>query len=185
MYIDSLVSINIYRDDEEKIINKIPLLYYWNGEGDLLTSILSDKQFKEKYLDKISLDNAKHLQIGYFYFKYDEDDNEQYIENITNIYDYLDLSNFDSLNMIYELIKKHMFELYKLSMKEDYDDVKVFNEEIIIDIYNKIKNKYKERLNKTTFVNWIRNELITKDNLNNKNTNYIIGILNNIFEVIN
>ena len=32
MYIDSLVSINIYRDDEEKIINKIPLLYYWNGE---------------------------------------------------------------------------------------------------------------------------------------------------------
>jgi len=70
-------------------------------------------------------------------------------------------------------------------MKEDYDDVKVFNEEIIIDIYNKIKNKYKERLNKTTFVNWIRNELITKDNLNNKNTNYIINILNNIFEVIN
>jgi hypothetical protein len=31
-----------------------------------------------------------------------------------------------------------MFELYKLSMKEGYDDVKVFNEEIIIDIYNKI-----------------------------------------------
>jgi len=185
MYIDSLVSINIYRDDEEKIINKIPLLYYWNGEGDLLINILSDKQFKEKYLDKISLDSAKHLQLGYFYFKYDQDDNEQYIENIINIYDYLDLSKFDSLNVIYELIKKHMFRLYKLSMKEDYDDVKVFNEEIIIDIYNKIKNKYKERVNKTTFINWIRNELITKDNLNNKNTNYIINILNNIIELIN
>jgi len=185
MYIDSLVSINIYRDDEEKIINKIPLLYYWNGEGDLINYILLDKQFKEKYLDKISLDNANHLQLGYFYFKYDEDDNEQYIENIINIYDYLDLSKFDSLNMIYELIKKHMFELYKLSMKENYDDVKVFNEEIIIDIYNKIKDKYKERLNKITFINWIRNELISKDKLNNKNTNYIINILHNIFEVIN
>jgi len=185
MYIDSLVSINIYRNDEFKIINKIPLLYYWNGEGDLLECILSDKQFKEKYLDKITLDDAKHFQLGYFYFKYDENDNEQYTENIVDIYDYLDLSKFDSLNMTYELVIKHMFELYKLSMKVDYNDVKVFNEEIIIDIYKKIKDKYKERLNKTTFINWIRNELITKDNLNNKNTNYIINILNNIFEVIN
>lgn len=185
MNIDSLVSINIFHDSEQKIINKIPLLYYWNGEGDLLMSILKDKFFKANHLDKINLDEYKHLQLAYFYFKYDEENNEQYVENIINIFDYLDLSEFDSINIVYESIIKYMFELYKLSMKLDYKDTKVYNEEIIIDIYRQIKDKYKEKLNKVTFLNWIRNELINKEQLNNNNTNYIIEKLSNIIELVN
>lgn len=185
MYIDSLVSINIFHENQQKIINKVPLLFYWNGEGNLLLSILKDESFIQKYLDKINLDTYKHLQLAYFYFKYDENDNEEYIENIINLFDYLDLSKFDSTNIVYELIIKYMFELYKISMGSNYGDVKIYNEEIIIDIYKKIKNKYQEKLNKTTFLNWIRNELITKEQLTNNNTNYIVKKLYNIIELIN
>ncbi len=185
MYIDSLVSMNIFHEKQQHIINKIPLLYYWNGEGDLLKNILNDKKFKNTYLDKINLDTYKYLQLAYFYFKYDENDNEQYVENIIKFFDYISLSEFDSKNIVYELIVKYMFELYKISMKLDYKDTKVYNEEIIIDIYKQIKDKYKEKLNRITFLNWIRNELITKEQLNNNNTNYIIEQLNNIIELVN
>jgi len=184
MYIDSLVSINIFHENQQKIINKVPLLYYWDGTSNLIKNILNDKSFIEKYLDRINLDTYKHLQLAYFYFKYDENDNEEYTEDIINIFDYLDLSKFDSINIVYELIVKYMFELYKISMKSDYEDTKVYNEEIIIDIYNRIKDRYKEKLNRITFLNWIRNELITKEKLTNDNTNYIVDKLNNILSVL-
>lgn len=185
MYIDSLVSINIFHENQQKIINKIPLLFYWNGEGNLLSNILKDESFIRKYLDKINLDAYKHLQLAYFYFKYDEENNEQYVDNIINLFDYLDLSKFDSKNIVYELITKYMFELYKISMGSNYGDVKIYNEEIIIDIYNQIKDKYKDKLNKNTFLNWVRNELINKEQLTNNNTNYIIEQLKNILVSIN
>ena len=184
MYIDSLVSLNIFRDDDNTIINKIPLLYYWDGKDDLIKNILSDLSFQEKYLNKLNLDRFKHLQLGYFYFEYDENDNEKYTENIINICDYLDLSTFDSKNIIYELIVKYMFKLYKVSMKTEYVDTKIYNEEIIIDIYNQIKDKYKDKLNKKVFINWIRSELINKENLNNNNSNYITIILENILKTV-
>ena len=182
---DSLVSINIFHEHQQKIINKIPLLFYWNGEGDLLTNIFRDESFIKKYLDKINLDAYKHLQLAYFYFTYDENDEEQYVDNIINIFDYLDLSIFDSKNIVYELIIKHMFNLYKISMGISYDDTKIYNDEIIIDIYNQIKSKYQDKLNKNTFLNWIRNELIIKEELTNNNTNFIIEQLKNILISIN
>ena len=185
MYIDSLVSINIFHEKQQKIINKVPLLYYWNGTGNILKNILNDKSFIEKYLDKINLDDYKHLQLAYFYFKYDKNDNEEYIENIINLFDYLDLSKFDSINIVYELIVKYMFELYKISMGINYEDTKVYNEELIIDIYKQIKDKYKDKLNKNTFLNWVRNELIKKEQLTNDNTNYVVEKLDNIIELVN
>ena len=86
--------------------------------------------------------------------------------------------------MIYELIIKYMFKLYNIALKEDYEDVKIYNEEIIIDIYNRIKNKYEDKFNKNTFLNWIRKELINKEDLTNNNTNYIINLLNKILETL-
>ena len=185
MYIDSLVSINIFHEEQQKIINKVPLLFYWNGNGKLIKHILNDQSFIENYLNKINLDAYKHLQLAYFYFKYDENDNEEYIENIINLFDYLDLSKFDSINIVYELIVKYMFELYKISMGINYEDTKVYNEELIIDIYKQIKDKYKDKLNKNTFLNWVRNELIKKEQLTNDNTNYVVEKLDNIIELVN
>lgn len=174
---DTLVSLNIFNKENNQLINQIPLLYYWNGEGDLLNSIINDKSFLSKYLDNISYNLYNSLYLAYFFFEFDENDEENYKENIIKISDYINLDIFESTNIINEIIIMHLFELYKISMKSKYNDIQVFNKDIIIDIYDKIKEKYKEKLNKETFINWIRQELIDKNKLNNDNTNYIINYL--------
>lgn len=180
MITDTLVSMNLFNDETSQIINKIPLLYYWNGEGNLVYNIIHDKLFIEKYLNNINFNSYKKLYLGFFYFKYDENENELYTEDIIKISDYINLNEFNSKNMINEILILHLFDLYSVSMKTKYNDVQVFNEDIIIDIYTKIKSKYKEKLNKETFINWIRKEILEKDNINNDNTNYIIDYLSNV-----
>ena len=177
---DTLVSLNIFNNENNQLINKIPILYYWNGDGDLLDSIINNKTFLEKYLNNISYNLYNSLYLGYFFFEFDKDNNEIYKDNIIKISDYIDLDKFNSKNIINEIIIKHLYNLYKISMKDDYKDVKVFNEDIILDIYSKIKDKYKEKLNKETFINWIRQELINKNKINNNNSNYIIDYLKNV-----
>ena len=66
--------------------------------------------------------------------------------------------------------------------KEEYDHVQVFNQDIIIEIYKKIKDKYKSKIEKQTLLNWIRSELINNDKVNSKNINFIINKLNNILQ---
>ena len=180
MITDTLVSMNLFNNETNQTINKIPLLYYWNGEGRLVYNIIHDKSFIEKYLDNINFNLYKNLYLGFFYFKYDEEDNELYTEDIVKISDHIDLSEFNSKNMINEILVLHLFDLYSISMKSKYNDVQVFNEDIIIDIYTKIKTKYKDKLNKNTFINWIRKEILEKDKVNNYNTDYIINYLSNI-----
>ena len=177
---DTLVSLNIFNNENNQLINKIPILYYWNGEGDLLNSIITDKSFLGKYLDNISYNLYNSLYLGYFFFEFDDNDEEVYKDNIIKVSDYIDLDKFNSNNILNEILVKHLFNLYKISMKIEYDDVQVFNEDIILDIYSKIKDKYKEKLNKETFINWIRQELINKNKLDNNNTNYIIKYLEKI-----
>ena len=68
---DSLVAINIYNKDTKELYNnkETPILYYWNGEGDLLQSILNDKQFKDNYINKINnIDVYRNMKMSYFYF---------------------------------------------------------------------------------------------------------------------
>lgn len=182
---DSLVAINVYDKITYMLYNKscVPILFYWNGQGDLLESILKDEKFKETYLNTIIDYNVfKNLIISYFYFKFGEDGKEIYDDRVESIYKYVKLKDFNSEQIIYQLVIPHFYELYEKALKEKYEDTKVFNKEIITDIYTKIKNKYKEKIEKTTILNWIRSELINNDKIDNDNINYIIEKLTKILE---
>lgn len=177
---DSLVSINIYDKNTNILYNKslVPILFYWNGKDKLLDSILSDEKFKENYLDNISdYEVFKNLTLSYFYFKFEEDGTETYEDLTIVISDYVQLKDFNSSQIIYQLVIPHLYDLYKKALKEDYKDTKVFNDDIIIDIYKKIKDKYKEKFEKSTLINWLRSELIDKNKIDSNNTNYIIDKL--------
>ena len=180
MITDTLVSMNLFNNENNQLVNKIPILYYWNGEGDLLKNIITDKSFLEKYFNNIDYSLYINLYLGYFFFEFDKDDNEIYKDNIIKISDYIELDKFNSKIIVNEIVIKHLYNLYKISMKSEYNNIQVFNEDIILDIYDKIKNKYKEKLNKETFINWIRQEIINVNQLNNYNITYIIDYLRNI-----
>ena len=179
---DSLVSINIYHSQSLQILNKVPLLYYWDGEGRLIYNIVHDKKIINEYFNNLNYDKYKNLELSYFYFKYDEEYNEIYTEDIVKVSDYIDLDEFNSNNLIYELIIHYLYKLYKISMKTEYGEIKVFNKEIILDIYNQLKIKFKEKFEDQTFINWVRKEILNNENLNNKNVNYIINTLQNILK---
>jgi len=182
---DSLVAINIYDQNTNVLINKslVPILFYWNGKGDLLNNILNDEKFKENYLNSIlDFDTFRNLEMSYFYFELQEDGKEAYSDHVILISEHVKLKDFNSDQIIYNLIIPHFYNLYKKALKEDYDETKVFNDDIIIEIYRKIKDKYQEKIEKSTLVNWIRSELINTNKIDSSNTNYIINKLNQILE---
>lgn len=193
---DSLVAINIYNKKTNKLLNKskfIPILFYWNGEGILEKSILTNKEFIENYINNIDIsNNLINIYLSYFYFKYNENGEEEYVEYNSSL---LDLINEYSekttkdLNNVYKgfiensIIIKYFIKAYLVSFGEEYKIDKTQNQEkIIIDIYTKIKNKYKNKLRKDTIINWVRSELIKENDINNKNIEFIINIIENILQ---
>ena len=182
---DTLVAINIYDQNTNVLINKslVPILFYWNGKGDLVNCILNDNKFKENYLDTIlDYETFRNLEMSYFHFELQEDGTEAYSDTAILISEHVQLKDFNSDQIIYQLIIPHFYELYKKALKEEYEETKVFNKDIIIEIYKQIKDKYQEKIEKSTIINWVRSELINKDKIDSNNTNYIINKLNNILE---
>ena len=186
---DSLVAINILDDNNILLNNQVvsnnsfaPLLYYWNGE----TDIINDLQNSESLCKKCSAlfknpEQYLTISLSLFYFKYDENGEEQYEDIYKDIQDIIYLENFESDEIVNHFILKHFCYLYKTSIKEEYVENKdeIYN---IINIYNKLKNKFKTRVSTETIINWVRSVLLEKDNFNIKNTNYIIDKLTKILK---
>jgi len=183
---DSLVAINIVNDNELLNINGngVPLLFYWNGEDEVLDSIFKMDIFKAKIYDVINnVNNYANSKIALFYFKYIED-KEQYNELSVLIQDYIKLKDFpeDKIDFYKEYIWQHFAYLYKSVYQEDYDkDVNMLSiEDSILDIYDKIKEKHPKRVMKSTVLNYVRSELMKTNHLNMDNTDWIIDKLDSL-----
>ena len=69
---DSLVSINIYNKQTKELYNDnlVPILFYWNGNGEIIDNIIKSNYFKDKYLNNINdYEKFINLQLSFFYFK--------------------------------------------------------------------------------------------------------------------
>ena len=132
---DSLVAINVYEKSTNKLLNKVigvPLLFYWDGEGDLFKTILNNQDFKNNYLNFDNYKDYLNCEIGYFYFKFNEDNgNEEYLDSKYSIHEYYHFSDFDNDSLCIDLLCQKMLDLYKVSVKKDYVEIKLEKKNII------------------------------------------------------
>ena len=181
---DTLVSINVINEKTNTLLNlsQVPILYYWNGEGDLIKSIINDKSFKDQYIYPIrTYNDYNNRLICFFHFKFnDETGDEEYYDTGVSIKEYFPLSELDK-NITLDLLQNKMIDLYKISINQDFVITSQDKEETIKQIYTKLKSLFGERVQQKTLVNYIRS-ILSKEDLNSENSYYAINILENILD---
>lgn len=174
---DSLVAINL--TIENKLINptKQPILFYWDGTGDLQEIIKTDETIKNIFKEKcLTYDDFLSSSINYFRFDY-IDDEEKYVEEFISLPSYIGLDQMNENIWINE-VKPYFDFLYTKSFNESY----IFSENVKEDfktITNKLKEKYPEKVSSTTIINYIRSKLSKDISVTDKDF-----ILENVAKII-
>lgn len=177
---ESFVSLNIVDYKTQQLLNKhnFPLLFYYNGDDNINEKLLENREFAN-YLCDICVNNVLYTtaEISYFFFD-NSGDEEKYVETSISVQD---LFTIDKLPPEHRKIAIHyVFDIFRelhemalhLPYKQEIELEVSYND--IVDIYNKIQTKFPNKFIKTTVINYIREELRKKYNLNEKNINYIL-----------
>ena len=182
---ESLVAINVISND--KIINKngTPILFYWDGQQDIYKALETNLDFID-YLMHTVINKDKYTDAWFSFFKYylDNEGEEHYQEDKLNIQDFLKLKNMKSSESLFykEYLLSHFLYLYQSAYHEEYkEDISIIGiDDAILDIYDKIQEKYPKRVIKSTVINYIRSELQKTDNISIENSDWIILQLENL-----
>ena len=182
---ESLVAINIICND--KLINKngTPLLFYWDGQQDIYDAFKSSNEFID-YLYHTVMTKDNYINSYFAFFKYylDEEGVENYQENKCIIQDFITFQNMreDRRSFYKEYLSDLFLYLYKSAYHEDYNqDISIIGiDESILDIYDKIQEKYPKKVIKSTVINYIRSELLQSNKLSIPNTDWIIDQLEDL-----
>lgn len=175
-----IIPINIFVGD--KIINKnnIPIIYYWNGEGSLIDNLKSDKNFMEYIRTNcITFDNYGKSHISYLVLDIDNENRLDIYDNKLQLWYKL---KDDDTKLKFEYIKYYFNYLYKCSYKKDFEFSENLLDKDIILIYEAIKNKNQNKVSKNIILNYIRSELMDKNQLLQENIEHIIDIIKNILK---
>lgn len=185
---ESLVAINILFNDRLLNKNGTPLLFYWDGEQNIYDALKSGSDFID-YLMHTVINKEKYTDTYFSFFKYylDNDGNEQYQEDKINIQDFLKLKDLSPEQSLFykKYLLDHFIYLYKSAYHEEYvkdnESISLMGiDDAILDIYDKIQEKYPKRVIKSTVINYIRSEIENTDKLSMENSNWIIFQLENL-----
>ena len=171
-----IVGINIFVDGKLINDNNVPILYYWNNEEDIEDE-LSKSDDLIFFLTKKITTPSEYLNSNLTYVKYDNFSKE-YTSNRLNIQNLFDLKHFNEYNENFwiNFIINDFLNLYQLSYKQTYELSSSLDEDIK-NMFVKIKQKYPNKVNKDTIVNYIFSKLNENKLLSVDNTNYIINKL--------
>lgn len=181
--IESFVAINIYNDKEGKkeLFNEIPLLFYCDDMDNFKNDLLADEKFRKLVENScLNVNNYTTSYIGYFYFNGDN----EYEDTCIPIQELFPSDNLLDTEKYFtkEYISSIFINLYEVSMHIQYENNLMFDIDATIkDIYQILKKKFKEKIIKSTVINYVRSELNKKD-LSKENINYIIGELETILK---
>jgi hypothetical protein len=76
----NLAAINVICEEKVVNTNGVPLLFYWNGETDILEDIRKSEDFKQWLADEFILEDLnKYLKsyISFFYYKSNDEDYQE------------------------------------------------------------------------------------------------------------
>lgn len=182
---DSLVAINITKRNSDQnnisieLLNpsNVPLLFYWNGDGEIKNYFINDDKLRNHIvLNTFNVNNYTYTSICYFYFTYDADENEKYLEDYCNIQDLFSFSsmNNDEAIFFYDYLIKYFNTLYQKAFKLDYTPEMTFDVDgMIRDMFDQIQKKYPSKFSKETLFNYIRHQL-KNDNMTSNNIDFIL-----------
>lgn len=175
---NTFCAINII-DSNNRLRNKdlCPIMYIWDGQENLFESMKKTEDFSNYIKELGFFEKCKDYNfgkiIGFTYKK--EDDKEKSYEHQEILIQELfpcDLENPLSQYILNECME----DLYYKAFKKKLENPNV------VTIYNKLKEKYKERLSDETIYQAIRSKLQTDEKyigLNLNNINNLIDILKN------
>lgn len=153
---ENLAALNVIC--EGKVINKngIPLLFYWNGQTDIIEDIKNSKEFftwlrEEEIITDITFFLNSH--IGLFYYKENDDDYQELTINIRELY------TFDKLEELKNnLILESTYYLYNKAFPDREIGIQIFDDPIEqSSAYIKaILKKYQGRITELTCIMAIR-----------------------------
>lgn len=182
------VAINILKktDDGSVVMNKhgMPILFYWDGETDVLEDMQSKDEFVSLLKNIINITNYTNISIAYLYFMEDADNEfeEVYNDKVIDLQDWMPFSKLEH-EFAYSYIKNIMFDLYKKVFGNEYEKSnKDSLETVYVYMYTAIKEKYAQRITKITFIEYIRTEIVKMNTgLSKTNIDWLFNRLNEIF----
>lgn len=178
MTVESIIAINFLKNNEIINKNKVPILYFWNDD-DSLTEELRSSEELQKYIFSNFSDSYSYLIGRMSIAKYngEEERFEELHIKVQELFNIDFMTKHDSefwVNFIYN----DFINLDSHSDGLDYEN-KI---EHIQAVYEKIKRKHPNRVNKDVVVNYIFSKLNENQNINIENTNFIIQKLKEIIK---
>ena len=172
---NQLVAFNIISGDKLLNPTNVPVLYYWNNEdGNLSDDLINDENFKN-FIEDTCLNVNEYAKSKISYFKYDMS-TEAYAQDVMIVQKVYSLSKINGKHLALSYLIEIFKYLYKYAIKEDYD---VKNDtpaiDILLDIYNILKERNQKKILPETVRNYVRSELQQKYKLNEDNIEYILS----------
>ena len=179
----SIIAINITVSNQlygELTLTPTPILYYWNGKGDVIDTIIRNDSIINLAKKTIN-DEQTYSNCSFRFVSFNLDsENEEYIEKRILFQDCFDVHIFEQV--VKTTINNIAKEIYKEVFNADYSNQSNCNS-IIYDVYSKVSLMYKDNLNFETFVNFVRKKLQQMTKLNQKNIQNIIDMI--VFDIKN
>lgn len=184
---DSIVAINITARTQSgryELLqkSKTPLLFYWNGEGDLSDAICKTEGFEEYVWksDILHTDRYTYATVNSVFYN---DVNDQHKEQSASLQDVLKLKDISEARNIFWLhyLSDIFKELYAKGAGHEWQDpqYRSIGEQVVL-MYNELQEKYPKKFVKSSVLNYFRSQLIKKYLMSQENSQWCVDQLDKI-----
>ena len=174
-----LVVFNLIGKDNMLLIpSGLPIIFSWNGTGEVFNEMLANESFKNLIYEKcLSIEQYSYAKISYFTL---DVKSEKYEEKNIKIQDAFKLEDIRTINndkIAFEYICKVLMDVFEYSTQKKY--LPKTNEtdiDVIFNIYKEIKENIGNKLSDYSLRQYIVSELQSKYRLSQDNIKYIMKI---------